>query len=629
MTSLTEQPYAMFPPHNHGDPADDFVHHAVYTSGPMDVSIPTDAYGSFHHHQQLNGPDMFPGSMGFEPALYADTAPNNYMLNSRASPSMYDETDMRMPSSSRSTASAPSAASSNIGSPESNHGQMGAVPDWNPQGLAVQPGIVGNDYIVGSDYSSFAHPGMEELAYDYGAPKGFVDPALIQPDITRPPMGMPSYDAHFQQPAHHYPSSPSATASSPQPNMMRTNSSSPFLHNGPFQPAYPSSPYGAPIDTQVRAPSISHFVPPTPGEYHSSDDKEKLRCTWPDCGKTFKDLKAHMLTHQNERPEKCPIQTCEYHVKGFARKYDKNRHTLTHYKGTMVCGFCPGSGSPAEKSFNRADVFKRHLTAVHGVEQTPPNSRKKSTNVNTGKKLTGYAPDATGKCSTCSQTFSNAQDFYEHLDDCVLRIVQQEDPAEAINAKRLAEVENDKDVHQTLEKNNLPTATETTSASDEDEEVETGDEEDHDDSSKASHSPMTKKKGNPANGVQKSRGVTHSRGGVTLTTKTRSRKSRRDYPSSWGFDKGQMTMKKRVMAVFDGPRRLAKDDMMLSTDHEVRIKLSDGNAYVTDLDVQTLKRAEGFLGATDEEKGPWISDDPTGDQLEEMQMMLDSKTATV
>ncbi|KPM43539.1 hypothetical protein AK830_g3005 [Neonectria ditissima] len=860
MASLTEQPYAMFPPHHHSDSADEFAHHAVYSSGPMDVSIPADAYGSFHH-QQLNGPDVFPGSMGFEPALYAEAAPSNYMLNGRASPGMYDETDMRMPSSSGSTASAPSAASSNIGSPESNHGQMGAVPDWNPH-LGVQPGIVGNDYIVGSDYSSFAPPGMEELAaYDFGAPKGFVgeldaastvpvavvasprfpaaqrqrpprhslaypypchttattiatttaacssastfpssalpvaqdragvaveqhgrhrqhgflfspsgssssssssssfffgnsnnntnsntnttatisstpttptptptptpisattrsspcskrrrllgpslaisptetrrwpsqparhfvtnpspnrraaaffsqssghfvaplqssawspsrissssaaaiatsptmiadlapatDPALIQPDVTRPPMGMPSFDAHFQQPTHHYPSSPSATASSPQPNMMRTNSSSPFLHSGPFQPAFPSSPYGAPIDNQVRATSMSHFVAPTPGDYHSSDDKEKLRCTWPDCGKTFKDLKAHMLTHQNERPEKCPIQTCEYHVKGFARKYDKNRHTLTHYKGTMVCGFCPGSGSAAEKSFNRADVFKRHLTAVHGVEQTPPNSRKKSTNVNTGKKLTGYAPDATGKCSTCSQTFSNAQDFYEHLDDCVLRIVQQEDPAEAINAKRLAEVENDKDVHQTLEKNNLPTTTEATSASDEDEEVETGDEEDRDDSSKASHSPMTRKKGNPANGVQKSRGVTHSRGGVTLTTKSRGRKSRRDYPSSWGFDKGQMTMKKRVMAVFDGPRRLAKDDMMLSTDHEVRIKLSDGNAYVTDLDVQTLKRAEGFLGATEEEKGPWISDDPTGEQLEEMQMMLENKTATV
>lgn len=376
----------------------------------------------------------------------------------------------------------------------------------------------------------------------------------------------------------------------------------------------------------IRAPSISQFVPPTPGDYSSDESKEKQRCTWPDCGKTFKDLKAHMLTHQNERPEKCPIQTCEYHTKGFARKYDKNRHTLTHYKGTMVCGFCPGSGSAAEKSFNRADVFKRHLTAVHGVEQTPPNSRKKSSaSANANKKLSGYAPDATGKCSTCSQTFSNAQDFYEHLDDCVLRIVQQEDPAEAINAKRLAEVENDKDVHQTLEKNNLPTTTDTIMTKQEDD--DSGDEFEES-SPKSNASPSMKRKGNPANGVQKSRGVTHSRGGVALGTKSRSRKNRRDYPSSWGFDKGQMTMKKRVMAVFDGPRRLAKDDMMLSTEHEVRIKLSDGKSYVTDLDVQTLNRAAGFHGATDEEKGPWISDDPTPEQIKEMQQMLASNTNT-
>jgi hypothetical protein len=131
-----------------------------------------------------------------------------------------------------------------------------------------------------------------------------------------------------------------------------------------------------------------------------------------------------------------------------------------------------------------------------------------------------------------------------------------------------------------------------------------------------------RRKASQVNGIQKSRGMTHSRGGVPLVTKTRSRKNRRDYPSSWGFDKGQMTMKKRIMAVFDGGRRLAKDDLMLSTDREVRIKLSDGKSYVTDLDVQTMKRAEGFLNATDEEKGPWISDDPTEEQILEMQEML-------
>jgi len=166
-----------------------------------------------------------------------------------------------------------------------------------------------------------------------------------------------------------------------------------------------------------------------------------------------------MLTHQNERPEKCPIATCEYHLKGFARKYDKNRHTLTHYKGTMVCGFCPGSGSAAEKSFNRADVFKRHLTSVHGVEQNPPNSRKKSP----GARKTFSGPqNLTGTCSTCSVTFPSAQEFYEHLDDCVLRVVQQADPAEAINQRLLTSVAEDRDVTETLDRNGLSSSIEYT-----------------------------------------------------------------------------------------------------------------------------------------------------------------------
>jgi hypothetical protein len=457
-----------------------------------------------------------------------------------------------------------------------------------------------------------------------------IDPSLIHPEISRAPIGVPAFDPHFVQPNHHYPASPSAT-SSPQPAMMRNNSSSPFHHNAHYQPAFNNSPYPAPMDTHVRRQSGNAFISPTSnGDYQSSDDaKEKQRCTCPDCGKVYKDLKAHMLTHQNERPEKCPIQTCEYHVKGFARKYDKNRHTLTHYKGTMVCGFCPGSGSAAEKSFNRADVFKRHLTAVHGVEQTPPNSRKKaSAGMGANKKLTGYASDATGKCSTCSQTFSNAQDFYEHLDDCVLRIVQQEDPAEAINAQRLAEVENDKLVRETLEKNSLPTTTQTSPFDDDEDDFDMGDDEDIEDASGPSPA-MSKKKTNPANGVQKSRGMTHSRGGVQLSTKTKGRKNRRDYPSSWGFDKGRMTMKKRVMAIFDGPRRLAKDDMMLCTDNQVRLTLADGKSYITDFDIHTLQRAEAFHNATDEEKGPWISDDPTEEQLNEMRQMLAMSPASV
>lgn len=69
-----------------------------------------------------------------------------------------------------------------------------------------------------------------------------------------------------------------------------------------------------------------------------------------------------------------------------------------------------------------------------------------------------------------------------------------------------------------------------------------------------------------------------------------------------------MKMKKRVLCLYDGPRRLWKDDMMLDSEFEVRMKLPDGKSYVTDLDVQTLNRSEALLGSTAEERGEWVPD---------------------
>jgi hypothetical protein len=86
------------------------------------------------------------------------------------------------------------------------------------------------------------------------------------------------------------------------------------------------------------------------------EGKERGRCPYPDCGKVFKDLKAHTLTHQSERPEKCPIKSCEFHRRGFARKYDKNRHTLTHYKGPSCITFEQFTGGV------RATKFEKVLT---------------------------------------------------------------------------------------------------------------------------------------------------------------------------------------------------------------------------------------------------------------------------
>jgi hypothetical protein len=362
-------------------------------------------------------------------------------------------------------------------------------------------------------------------------------------------------------------------------------------------------------------------------------DRERGQCPWPDCGRSFKDLKAHMLTHQTERPEKCPIQSCEYHTKGFARKYDKNRHTLTHYKGTMVCGFCPGSGSSAEKSFNRADVFKRHLTSVHGVEQVPPNSRRKSPISGRKSSLT---PGQTGTCSTCSVTFTSAQEFYEHLDDCVLRVVQQIDPAEAINQKHLSTIAEDKDVKDTLEKHHLPVSAEYDETESYDEVEEEDDdsaddgEDDANDTNYGSRNPKSGKgtiKGNKNNGgsgttwqsssrVTKSSrgrpGLTLSKSGVRLNAAMNGRKKRKNYPVSWGCGPEKMKMKKRVLCIYDGERRLCKDDMMLNDEFEVRVQLphtgDERPSYITDLDIQTLQRAEAIFSATEEERGPWVPD---------------------
>ncbi|KAF2192645.1 hypothetical protein K469DRAFT_731128 [Zopfia rhizophila CBS 207.26] len=485
--------------------------------------------------------------------------------------------DNQPPILSGSSESGASVSSSTMGSPSLNPQYNDS---WNHMnGLGLAPGIVQSS-------SAFEYDG---LVVTDKIP-GCVDPTLIQPFGN--PMQFPQspYPEIRTTPSPYFPviehppspalSQTSSHSQRPGSKQFKRGSQSPYLHTQQYQP-YPTY-NGARRRSDASIHSHHSGTSRKSGSSFELDDesREKGLCPLPECGRVFKDLKAHMLTHQNERPEKCPITTCEYHLKGFARKYDKNRHTLTHYKGTMVCGFCPGSGSAAEKSFNRADVFKRHLTSVHGVEQNPPNSRKKSP---TGRKAySGSQQNMAGTCSTCSVTFANAQEFYEHLDDCVLRVVQQADPSEAINQKLLTSVAEDKDVAETLDRNGLPNSVEYTVPNFDEEDEEDEEEIDVDD-----HNDDTY-------------------GGVAISGS--GRKKKKNYPVSWGCPTDKMKMKKRVLCVYDGPRRLWKDDMMLDQEFEVRMKLPDGKSYVTDLDVQTLKRAEALHGTTPDERGPWIRD---------------------
>ncbi|KAL2802649.1 hypothetical protein BJX63DRAFT_414498 [Aspergillus granulosus] len=538
-----------------------------------------------------------------------------------------------------STASGPSiasASSSAMGSPYSAN-QHNFQDDWvdTHHGLGLQTAVMGSD-LFSSEYTvnPFESDGLFIKKSD-----DYVDPSLIQP----------MQQSHLTPPAISYPDQTDYTLShtglfpqSPEPSQFPHTESYMLKHSfsqqsnllPPSPSTMPSGPLSRPVSIYDRRSSISsiHSRPSQASPAASSteldeDTKEKGRCPHPDCGRVFKDLKAHMLTHQSERPEKCPIVTCEYHTKGFARKYDKNRHTLTHYKGTMVCGFCPGSGSPAEKSFNRADVFKRHLTSVHGVEQTPPNCRKRSPAASS-KSVSDYCQDATGKCSTCSGTFSNAQDFYEHLDDCVLRVVQQEEPSEAINQQRLAEVDADEEVKKTMEKHKL---FDTAGSVDRYDDENDDDDDDFDDRRPAKGSSKAGKGSSRVilgtnNAVTKHSSNANNKGGRITASKRRNNRDR--YPQSWGCPSANIKTKKRVLCVFDGQRRLWKDEMMLDNEFEVRLKLPAGagdgtnrEAYITDLDVETLKRADGILNATEEERGAWI-DGPSSQLIGQPAMLL-------
>ncbi|CCC06246.1 unnamed protein product [Sordaria macrospora k-hell] len=112
------------------------------------------------------------------------------------------------------------------------------------------------------------------------------------------------------------------------------------------------------------------------------------------------------------------------------------------------------AGTAYEKAFNRADVFKRHLTAVHNVEQTPPNSRKLI--LTTGGRSGGVG----ARCSICQSQFATAQEFYEHLDDCVLNVIVPSTPRTAGSSSA------------TTRKDSLPTKTPTTASTDKGKELD-------------------------------------------------------------------------------------------------------------------------------------------------------------
>ena len=138
----------------------------------------------------------------------------------------------------------------------------------------------------------------------------------------------------------------------------------------------------------------------------------------------FRDNKSNgSPTLQDLRPEKCSVLTCEYHKTGFARKYDCDRHTLTHYQRTMICCFC--SRDSVLEEFTRVDLFKLHLAQVHGVERFSSSRRRHIPALVAASSDMVRHGLVAGSCSICSNTFGDAQCFYD-LDDCVIRVIRRE-----------------------------------------------------------------------------------------------------------------------------------------------------------------------------------------------------------
>jgi hypothetical protein len=171
MVSIDDQAFDMF---SSTAATHDMHDYSRYPDPPHSAS----SYGTAHTSPMDMSGGMYAlsSSTGFDQqSLYAEAT--SYMVHHGRplSPGMGpgDEgSDLRHALTSSSSLSTNSATSSAAASPQSNHSHhMGPGPEWQPH--SYHPGIVGNDYLPGSEYAGFAGPGMDEC-WEYTQPKSFV-----------------------------------------------------------------------------------------------------------------------------------------------------------------------------------------------------------------------------------------------------------------------------------------------------------------------------------------------------------------------------------------------------------------------------------------------------------------------
>ncbi|KAI2639755.1 hypothetical protein GGS26DRAFT_541517 [Hypomontagnella submonticulosa] len=107
------------------------------------------------------------------------------------------------------------------------------------------------------------------------------------------------------------------------------------------------------------------LTPLSPARKFPSDLKT-IRCTFPDCNKTFNRparLAAHLRSHNKERPYKCSYPGCD-------KDYIEEKHLRQHIKGSHTnerAHICTHSG--CGKSFMTATRLRRHQAVHEGQER--------------------------------------------------------------------------------------------------------------------------------------------------------------------------------------------------------------------------------------------------------------------
>ncbi|KAI1420000.1 transcription factor IIIA [Xylaria sp. FL1777] len=112
-------------------------------------------------------------------------------------------------------------------------------------------------------------------------------------------------------------------------------------------------------------PADTPLTPLSPARRWPSDLKT-IRCTYPDCNKTFNRparLAAHLRSHNNERPFVCPYPDCD-------KDYIEEKHLKQHIKGSHtaernhVCTY-----EDCGKKFMTATRLRRHQLVHEGQER--------------------------------------------------------------------------------------------------------------------------------------------------------------------------------------------------------------------------------------------------------------------